>query len=195
MRRDADPLKLPFVLSLPVASSSSARVRAARLADLPALARIRRLSWWAAYRGILPQAELRRMDDDVIARRMAHAITRRWHQLLLVEDEHAHALGYAWLGPHRDRMGDHRGEIFELYLHPHAQGRGAGRQLLVAAIWALVDLGLHPVLVWVLAANPARHFYEACGGVLVAQGPVTAGDRTLTRLAYSWRDAFPLPLA
>ena len=44
------------------------------------------------------------------------------------------------------------------------------------------------------AANPARHFYEACGGVRLGQGPVTVGDRTLVRVAYSWASSLPLPL-
>lgn len=180
------------MLSLP--SVSTHRVRVARFADLRALAAVRRESWWAAYRGLVPDDELRRMDDRRTAHRMAHALTQRWHVILLVEDEHQRPLGYAWIGPHRERVGGHLGEIFELYLHPGAQGRGAGRQLLVTAIWSLVEQGLHPVIVWVLAANPARHFYEACGGVRVSEGPVHVGGRRLTRLAYGWSDAFPLPL-
>lgn len=189
------PLKLsPVVLSLSSTSIARARVRVARLADLRALAAVRRESWWSAYRGLVPDAELRRMDDARIVQRMAVAIRQRWNLIVLVEDEHARPLGYAWIGPHRDRFGAHLGEIFELYLHPDAQGQGAGRQLLVAAIWSLVEQGLHPVLVWVLAANPARHFYESCGGVRVGQSPVNVGGRTLTRIAYSWTDALPLPL-
>ncbi|WP_266213531.1 GNAT family N-acetyltransferase [Paraliomyxa miuraensis] len=182
------------MLSLPVAESST-RVRVARLGDLRALAEIRRLSWWDAYRGLVPEAALRRMDDARMVRRMAHALAQRWHVILMVEDEHERPLGYAWIGPHRERVGDHRGEVFELYLHPRAQGRGAGKQLLVTAIWSLVEQGLHPVIVWVLAANPACRFYEACGGVRVAEGPVDVGGRVLTRVAYGWSDAFPLPLS
>ncbi|MCA9707160.1 MAG: GNAT family N-acetyltransferase [Myxococcales bacterium] len=181
------------MLSLPVAPAHE--VRPARATELLELAAVRRLSWWAAYRGVLPEAELRRMDDARTARRMAAALRARAQSLLVVEDRHGRPFGYAWAGPHREGLGGHRGELYELYLHPHAQGQGAGRSLLVAAIWSLVDLGLHPVLVWVLAANPARHFYAACGGVQVGQGPVTVAGRTLTRLAFSWKGALPLPLS
>lgn len=193
MQREASPLKLTLVLSLSAVPTT--RVRTARLGDLLALAAVRRASWWAAYRGLVPDAELAQMDDRRTAWRMARGIANQWHVVLLVEDEHARPLGYAWFGPHLERRGGHLGEIFELYLHPSAQGRGLGRQLLVAAIWSLVERSLHPVLVWVLAANPARHFYEACGGVRVGQSPVTVGGRTLTRLAYSWSEALPLPLS
>jgi GNAT superfamily N-acetyltransferase len=180
------------VLALPTVPP--ARVRAARAGDLPVLAVVRRESWWSAYRGIVPDAALRRMDDHRTAERMASTLGSSLHRILVVEDDERRRLGYAWLGPHREGLDGHRGEILELYLHPAAQGRGVGRRLLVSGIWWLVERDLHPVLVWVLAANPARHFYEACGGVRVAQGSVQIGGRTLTRLAYSWSDTLPLPL-
>jgi GNAT superfamily N-acetyltransferase len=159
-----------------------------------ALAAVRRESWWAAYRGIMPHGELLRMNDRRTAHRMAMALSSSLQRILLVEDDERGPVGYAWLGPHRAGLAGHQGEILELYLHPDAQGHGLGRQLLVTSIWWLVDRGLSPVLVWVLAANPARHFYEACGGLRIGQGPVTAGDRTLLRVAYSWAETLPLPL-
>lgn len=168
-------------------------VRTAHAHELPWLARIRRESWQAAYGGVLPEAELRGMDDGRTAARMARGLASSWQGINVVHDEHDTAIGYAWFGPHRERMSGHRGEIYELYLHPRAQGQGAGRRLLVDTIWSLVGRRLHPVLVWVLAANPARHFYSACGGVPIAQGPVTVAGKTLTRLAFSWADALPLP--
>lgn len=195
MQRAAPGLKLDVVvLALPTAAPAF-MVRPALRSELPALATIRRRSWWAAYRGMLPEAELRRMDDRRTARRMAPALRSRLQRLLVAVDERGRVQGYAWVGPHRDGLSGHHGEVFELYLDPDVQGRGAGRQLLVAGIWWLVERGLHPVLVWVLAGNSARHFYAACGGELVAQGLVTVAGRELTRLAYSWREGLPLPLA
>lgn len=179
---------------LALSTSGTARVRVARRGDLQALAAVRRESWWAAYRNIIPHDELARLDDGRTVRRMAAALGSSLQRILLVEDRVHGPVGYAWLGPHRDGVGDHRGEILELYLHPRAQGHGLGRRLLVDGIWWLVERGLHPVLVWVLAANPARHFYEACGGVRVGQGPVTVGNHPLVRVAYSWAGALPLPL-
>ncbi len=134
------------------------------------------------------------MDDRRTVGRMKKALNGPTASLLVVESQPGTPLGYAWIGPHRERHHGHRGEIYELYLHPRAQGQGAGRQLLVSSIWALVDLGLHPVWVWVLAANPAQHFYAACGGMPMGRGPVQVGGRWLTRMAFSWRGALPLPL-
>jgi len=182
------------VTVLALCSDSTVRVRVARPGDLHALAAVRRESWWAAYRGIIPHGELLRLNDGRTVHRMAAALGSSVQRILLVEDREHGPVGYAWIGQHREGIADHRGEILELYLHPGAQGHGLGRRLLVDSIWWLVDRGLQPVLVWVLAANPARHFYEACGGVRVGQGPVTVGGRTLARVAYSWRESLPLPL-
>lgn len=41
---------------------------------------------------------------------------------------------------------------------------------------------------WALAGNPARHFYEALGGVFVASQPVEIGGLTLEEVAYGWDD-------
>ncbi len=192
MQANPAPLKLVDTV-LPLPTARAPRIRSAGSGDLLALAAVRRESWWSTYRDIVPEAELRGMDDRRTAQRMSSALGVPMHGILVVEDDRR-PLGYAWLGPHRHGVGHHRGEILELYLHPSAQGRGLGRQLLVSSIWWLVDRGLHPVMVWVLAANPARHFYEACGGVRAGQGPVRIGGITLPRVAYSWRDALPLPL-
>jgi GNAT superfamily N-acetyltransferase len=178
---------------LALATDPPVRVRAARESDLGPLAVIRRKSWWAAYHRIIPHDWLRGMNDGRTAQRMASALASSRDRILVVEDDDHGPLGYAWVGQHRGGVAGHGGEILELYLHPAVQGRGLGRQLLVTGIWWLVDRGMHPVLVWVLAANPARHFYEACGAQPVGQGPVTIGDHTLLRVAYSWRDSLPLP--
>jgi GNAT superfamily N-acetyltransferase len=179
---------------LALTTDSPVRVRPARSGDLMTLAAVRRESWWAAYRALIPPAELMRLNDGRTAHRMATVLGSSTHRILVVDDDARGPVGYAWLGPHREGVAGHRGEVLELYLHPKAQGRGLGRRLLVDGIWWLVDRRMHPVLVWVLAANPARHFYEACGGVRVGQGPITVGGRVLTRVAYSWRDSLPLPL-
>ena len=202
--RPGAPLRAPIatlaraaqsgITVLGLSSDRAIRVRPARSGDLKALAAVRRESWWVAYRGLIPHGELLRLNDGRTVHRMAAVLSSSRHRILLVEDDEHGPMGYAWLGPHREGLGGHQGEILELYLHPAAQGRGLGRRLLVEGIWWLVDRGLHPVLVWVLAANPARHFYEACGGVRVGQGPVTVGGRTLLRLAYSWSSTLPLPL-
>ena len=182
---------------LALAIGQGVAVRPARRDDIAALVQLRRRSWREAYRDILPRAEIERATGPGSADRLRRAFEGRLRgqRLLVAERPGQGLLGYAWCGPQPIRTLDHPGEIYELYLDPDAQRRGVGSRLLDAAIWSLIDLSLHPVLVWVLAQNPARYFYEMRGGVIVAKGTIRVGDYVTTRVAYSWSESLPLPFS
>ncbi len=169
-------------------------VRPATVADAATLGRVRVETWRDAYAGILPDAELRRLDPRRSAQRLRHAMgTRRGQVLLAVQEPGEAAFGYAWAGPQPDREFGFRGEIYELYLQPRYQQRGAGRRLLSATLWHLAEHALWPALVWSLAKNPARHFYEACGGRQVLAGTVEVAGHVLPRVGFAWDGFLPLP--
>ncbi len=44
------------------------------------------------------------------------------------------------------------------------------------------------MLIWVLADNSARHFYEALGGQLVKTQTYEEGGVMLEQVGYGWRD-------
>jgi GNAT superfamily N-acetyltransferase len=180
---------------LALATDLGVTVRPARPDDIGALVRLRRRSWRDAYRGILPRSEIERATGPRSAHRLRRAFEGRLRgqRLLVAERSGEGLLGYAWCGPQPLRILEHRGEVYELYLEPDAQRRGVGSRLLDAAIWSLVDLSMQPVLVWVLAQNSARYFYEMRGGVVVAKGTIRVGDYVTTRVAYGWSDSLPLP--
>jgi len=162
------------------------------------MARVRAASWHAAYHHILPEHELARVTRLRSEERLESALLarRRGVRLLVAERPGAGPIGYAWCGPQNDRrLRAFAGEVYELYLHPQHQRAGVGTLLLSHALWTLIELGMHPVVVWVLERNPARHFYETCGGTLVARGSIDFGSHRTTRLAYGWRESLPLPLA
>jgi GNAT superfamily N-acetyltransferase len=182
---------------LALATDLGVTVRPAQLDDIPALVRLRRRSWQDAYRGVLPVIEVERATGPASAQRLRRAFEGRLRgqRLLVAERAGGGPLGYAWCGPQPIRTLEHRGEVYELYLDPDAQRRGVGSRLLDAAIWSLIDQGLHPVLVWVLAQNSARYFYEMRGGVVIAKGTIHVGDYVTTRIAYGWSESLPLPIS
>jgi FR47-like protein len=53
----------------------------------------------------------------------------------------------------------------------------------------LIQEGMTALLLWVLAANPARKFYERLGGQPVYEKTVTIGGVPLIEVAYRWRNA------
>jgi hypothetical protein len=55
---------------------------------------------------------------------------------------------------------------------------------------AMRSAGFEGAVLWVLAGNPSRFFYEAMGGRQVATRNETIWSTVLPELAYEWR---PLP--
>jgi FR47-like protein len=61
--------------------------------------------------------------------------------------------------------------------------------LTVAVVSQLIQLGFTSLLIWVLAENPSRRFYEALGGHQVREKVGTTAGVQLMEVAYGWRDA------
>jgi ribosomal protein S18 acetylase RimI-like enzyme len=112
---------------------------------------------------------------------------------LVAQDRKAGLVGFASSGPVRTRSPvagapGGTGEVFTLYVLPDFQGRGVGRRLLGSAFQGLVDRHYASALIWVLAANPARFFYESLGGRRVAEQQERLWGTKLPEYAYHWPD-------
>jgi hypothetical protein len=57
-----------------------------------------------------------------------------------------------------------------------------------AAVEHLKRQGITSLLIWVLAENRSRAFYERLGGKLVGEKTVEVGGREVLEVAYSWDD-------
>ena len=69
-----------------------------------------------------------------------------------------------------------------------ASGRGVGRALFDATYFELARRGHPDMLVWVLATNPARRFYEHLGGEPAGENFCDIGGARLKEVGYGWRD-------
>jgi ribosomal protein S18 acetylase RimI-like enzyme len=178
------------------AVQSRYRVRPARPQDAGALAHVHVTSWHHAYQGILAPHNLELTNLQRSLGRFRGYFWRggQRQSLLHVVESDAGVVGYVNSGVTHDREIGARGEVFELYLHPDAQGEGAGRKLLSVGLWALSGHRLLPAIVWVLADNQrARRFYEGMRGREIAHGKVVVGDQLLDKIAYAWIDYLPWP--
>lgn len=88
--------------------------------------------------------------------------------------------GVASGGPERTGTLGVEGELYSVYLLETARGLGLGRRLVEMV---LAELG-GKVGVRVLAANPARGFYEHLGGRRLAETLVEMGGENFTEVAY-----------
>ena len=119
-------------------------------------------SWQVAYRGLIPDSYLDRMDPAERAAR--YTFGQPGPETIVVEDAGGIG-GFATVGPSRDLdAGPEQGELMALYLDPSWWGRGAGRTLMTQARARLADRGYTVATLWVLAGNHrARSFYERDG--------------------------------
>jgi GNAT superfamily N-acetyltransferase len=142
--------------------SGEVLIRPATAADADAIAALLVTTWRAAYRGIVPDEFLARLDP---AERAA-----RWRELIpdttvLVAEEDGELAGVAALAiPARELDEPGIGEIAVLYVHPSHWRRGIGRALVDAAGAELRDGGCDEAVLWVFEANASgRGFYAALG--------------------------------
>jgi GNAT superfamily N-acetyltransferase len=160
-------------------------VRPARPADAGTIARVYVDTWRHTYRGLLPQPFLDSMSYA------GHE--RRWRQTLaaggwgFVAEMDRRVVGFASGGRCRSR-GSWSGELFVLYVLAPWQGHGIGRALFDATHFELARRGHGDMLVWVLASNPARHFYEHLGGEPAGDNFCEVGGVRHREVAYGWRD-------
>ena len=170
-------------------SGAPPAVRPARLADARAVARIYVETWRSAYPGILADRVLLELSPERQEAVWAEAVTRGGNTIVLVsEDEAGGVAGFVSAGPARPRIAGYPGEVFTLYVDFDRQGMGHGRALLAAAFERLAGFGLCPVLLWVLAANPARFFYERVGGQIAGRRRDRLAGREHEEIAYGWAD-------
>jgi ribosomal protein S18 acetylase RimI-like enzyme len=142
-------------------------VRPAVAADAAEIARVHVLSWRAAYRGLLSDRYLERLNTEERERTWRRRIDgTRADETVLVAERAGTIAGFASAGPTRDRDADPRavGEVYAVYVVPEEWGRGAGRHLLEGALTALTEAGFEHAGLWVLESNTqARGFYEHLG--------------------------------
>jgi ribosomal protein S18 acetylase RimI-like enzyme len=172
------------------------RIRRATRTDAPAIGRVHVETWQSAYAGLLPDAMLAGMSDVRQSALWAQTLANPAEQrgVFVVDDEERGVVGFGSCGPVRDTPDgldgteSRVGEVYLLYVETDFQNQGIGRRLLDALFRQLAATGFDTAILWMLADNPTRFFYEGLGGVI-------AGDRTeafmgtdVDEIAFAWAD-------
>ncbi len=162
-------------------------IRPARPSDAETLARVYIDSWRATYPTILPRHYLDGLDETRIANSMSRGLMDpRAHYLVAASPQGVY--GYIAGGPERTHDPIYRAEVYELYLLSAHQRQGTGRMLLDALARRLQQDRCYSLMVWVLAANPNRRFYERSGGIYLRSKILPFAGRRLQAAAYGWID-------
>lgn len=159
-------------------------IRPARVTDIPTLQRLAEAAWWATYRGIISDEQIRYMLDRMYSAEALEAqMCVQGHRFLLARHGGRYA-GFASFG-----LRDARSRVFrlhKLYVRPDFQGAGLGRKLIRAVEENARQLGATRLELNVNRANPALHFYERHGYrisqiVDIQYGPFWLNDYVLER--------------
>lgn len=167
-----------------------ATIRLATENDAADIARVQVDSWHTTYQGLISEEYLHSLTYE------RHYI--RWKRTLgqqngstftyVALNSQGQIVGFASGGPEREGKAVYRGELYAIYLLASAQRQGIGRQLLLATAHHLAQQGIPSMLVWVLAGNPAQHFYEAMGGKYIRMKMEAVGGEMRKELAYGWKN-------
>jgi ribosomal protein S18 acetylase RimI-like enzyme len=132
-------------------------IRAATIADIPAIAAFQTATWNEAYADIVPADYLARMTVESRIERWDRRIRREDRLVFLAENDGALA-GVVSFGERSDDRPGPSLELMSLYVAAGFRSSGVGTELLHFA------LGQHPAVLWVFAQNTrAIDFYRRHG--------------------------------
>ena len=164
------------------------QIRPARVEDALAIAQVHIESWRATYPGIVPQEYIDSLEVEIFTERWRDRIRASPEMHVYVAEDSTKLIGFASGGPARVEMDGFPGELYSIYLSPHAQSRGIGKRLFWTTADGLQCTGLNGMYVWVLDQNPSQGFYKQMGGRLLSESTIELGGVYLKEISYGWSD-------
>jgi len=164
-------------------------IREANDSDATDIARVQVAAWQTTYKGIVPNGYLASLTYEKRA--------QRWRQILasdennftfVAETEERQTVGFASGGETEEADEDFAGELIAIYLLENYQRQGIGKLLVKAVAQRFLQQEISSMLVWVLAENPFRAFYESLGGKYVSEKQTEIGGASLVEVAYGWKN-------
>jgi ribosomal protein S18 acetylase RimI-like enzyme len=181
-------------LSLKLIANMSLLIRKASLQDAADIARVHVVSWQEAYRNIpgFPQSYLDSLD---VAQRTDNWKTRLDQQneghyvfVAILEGQLCGFVGGGAARSAAQELPDFDGEIYAIYILQAAKGKGIGRLLMRKMAETLQANEFKKAMLWVLADNPTRGFYEHLGGQEIKRKIAPIAGVELPEIAYGWQD-------
>ena len=160
-------------------------IRNAALDDCAAIARVQVDSYRATYAGIFPQEYLDGFTYEEQEQDWRGLLSAGGAYIVLVAEADGVIAGYALGRPAPTGGAPYDCELVALHVRREFQKQGVGSRLAAAMADALHDRGCRSLMLWVLADNPARRFYERLGGRLLDETQITNGA---VEVAYGWDD-------
>lgn len=139
--------------------------------DCKSIAHIVTVSWNETYKGIVPDEELKALNENETQRAMNsyNDFDENDNNQFVLEIENS-VVGFVNFGATDDKDFINCGEIFALYILPEYKGRGYGKRLVEEAKKELKRLGFDKMIISCLKGNPSNDFYKHIGGAYIKDG-------------------------
>ena len=171
------------------------RIREAQPGDSRGIAVVQLDSWRTNFAGILPDQHLAQFTYDDREAKWRELLCDLGKRLVYVaEDDNGEIAGFVYAGPEGSENPTYPSEIYAIHINRSFHRQGIGRRLIAVAAGRLREQGYPALLLWVLADNPARAFYERLGGRLVGEKTNDFDGVDVVEVAYGWSDIAELCL-
>lgn len=165
-------------------------IRKAISKDALGIAEVHVQSWKEAYKGIISQDFLDglRIEDRLPLWESNLNNPNPNAPVYVAEDSNGKIVGFSSFGKERTKNNQLDGELYAIYLLSEVKRKKVGSKLLLAGINDMLSQGFESLLVWVLADNPGRRFYEQYGSVKETSELIQIADVNYEEIAYKWSD-------
>jgi GNAT superfamily N-acetyltransferase len=165
-------------------------IREATQSDANGIAKVHVDCWRSTYDGLVPA--------DFLADLSYQEAEKFWRDVLIdsnmpgfvyvAVNDAGQIVGYIAGGPEREGNQLYEGELYSIYILKEFQRQGIGRNLIAAASQKMLQSGLKSVMLWTLAVNPYRGFFEELRGQVVSEETIEIGGSRLVQVAYGWAE-------
>lgn len=161
-------------------------IRSANFNDAADIASVHISAWQESYKNIINQEYLNQISfiaklqlrEQMLANQSSENIS-------LVGVHDGKIIGFCDGGRSRETSNEYSGEIYAIYLLEEFKGKGIGSELFSHMRNHLINNGLTPYIVRVLAENKfACKFYKKHGGKIFAKKVMRIGNEEYTEIAY-----------
>ncbi|APH05644.1 GNAT family N-acetyltransferase [Bacillus weihaiensis] len=161
------------------------KIRSAQLKDVEAISDVHIKSWKQTYTEIVPEKYLSTLSIEEKRQLWTRVIPNGG--VYVVQDDHGDVIGFASGG--KERTGTYEkyeGELYAIYLLKQYQGRGIGKKLFQVVVNDLKTKEIQSLVVWVIAENSSRLFYEKMEGVPIDKKEIDIGGVLVEEIAFGW---------
>jgi len=170
-------------------SGKDISIREAEPVDAAAMARINLATWRDSYGQFLPR---QLMDELSYSQKQAEIEDFFAHRdknqaaALVADNKSGEMIAFIMAGKNQNHDLGYKGEIYNLHVAPAFQSHGIGRYLVYRVSQVFRQRNWHNMMVWALAENPSRRFYEKLGGRIITQAIDEYRGFRAPVIAYGW---------